>query len=276
MTSKFVAEVEAIYNSTEGDVWEFIMGRHIHTGGIHSSQYLASKAHIMPYMTGIDLCCNNGESCRYLVRNRGVRKMHGVDLSATGVSRGRARSKEEGFAPDQIEFTKADITKGLPMFESNSFDFVWGEDAWCYIPDKAALVATAFRLLKPGGVIAFTDWIAGSKPMTKEESEKYVTLMTFPADTFTKENYVEAMMMNGFNVELAEHSNRFVPCTQLYIDMLEMQLKGDALRVCHFDVEEYEKTMKDLYFLLDLAKNDKLTQGVFIGRKKGGKSMSKL
>jgi len=47
---------------------------------------------------------------------------------------------------------------GLP---SGSADFVWGEDAWCYVVDKKQLIAEAARLIKRGGIIAFTDWIVG-------------------------------------------------------------------------------------------------------------------
>ena len=49
-------------------------------------------------------------------------------------------------------------------------DFVWGEDAWCYVVDKAKLVAEAARLVKPSGTIAFTDWMEGPAAMSDEEA----------------------------------------------------------------------------------------------------------
>ena len=38
-----------------------------------------------------------------------------------------------------------------------SFDVVIGQEAWCHVPDKPRLIAECARVVKPGGVIAFTD-----------------------------------------------------------------------------------------------------------------------
>ena len=46
----------------------------------------------------------------------------------------------------------------LPFRES-SFDTVWGQDAWCYVTDKARLIREAARVTDPGILLAFTDWI---------------------------------------------------------------------------------------------------------------------
>ena len=64
----------------------------------------------------------------------------------------------EGLA-DRITFTLADVCDtGLPGGQA---DFVWGEDAWCYVATRRRLIAEAARLVKPGGTIAFTDWVEG-------------------------------------------------------------------------------------------------------------------
>jgi hypothetical protein len=40
---------------------------------------------------------------------------------------------------ERITFMLADVCEtGLP---GASFDFVWGEDAWCYVVDKPTLIA---------------------------------------------------------------------------------------------------------------------------------------
>eukprot|EP01083_Nonionella_stella_P202448 739600_1 len=87
--TKLIQKVDRIYGSSEGALWELIMGRFIHIGGWYSSVDLASKAGIKPNMIGVDLCSNSGEASRFLVRNRGVRKMHAVDMCRPAVERGR-------------------------------------------------------------------------------------------------------------------------------------------------------------------------------------------
>jgi len=149
-------EVQAVYSGPEGELWELIMGEQIHIGGFASSMDLAEKAGIGPGTKGVDLCCCNGAGMRFLVRFRDVTRMEGVDATAKVVEQGCSRCELEGLS-DRIEFTLADVCdSGLA---DASADFVWGEDAWCYVVDKEKLISEAARIVKPAGVIAFTDWI---------------------------------------------------------------------------------------------------------------------
>src|SRR5271157_3378308 len=146
-------DVQAVYSGPEGDLWELIMGEQIHIGGFQSSMDLAKRAGIGAGMQGIDLCCCSGAGMRFLVRFCNVAAMRGVDATAKVVERGRQRCQAGGL-DKQISFTLADVcASGLPAAGA---DFVWGEDAWCYVVDKPKLIAEAARLVKPGGTIAFT------------------------------------------------------------------------------------------------------------------------
>ena len=192
---------------------------------------LAEKAGIGPGMAGVDLCCCNGAGMRFLVRFRNVARMHGVDATETVVELGRQRCEAEGLA-DRIKFTLGDAcdTK-LP---AASADFVWGEDAWCYVVDKKRLIAEAARLVKPGGVIAFTDWVDGRTPWADGEADRYRTFMKFP-NTLTLDGYASLLAANGCEVLMAEDTGRFAPHVDLYLNMLNMQLTYDALRIIGFD-----------------------------------------
>jgi len=44
---------------------------------------------------------------------------------------------------------------------------VWGEDAWCYITDKDRLIREAAACSKPGGTLAFTDWLQSPRRRRK-------------------------------------------------------------------------------------------------------------
>ena len=80
-----LSEVQNVYSGPEGVLWELIMGEQIHIGGFASSMDLAEKAGIGSDMNGVDLCCCNGAGMRFLVRFRGVARMHGVDATETVV-----------------------------------------------------------------------------------------------------------------------------------------------------------------------------------------------
>ena len=260
-----LSDVQGVYSGAEGDLWELVMGQQIHIGGFQSSMNLAEKAGIAPGTSGVDLCCCNGAGMRFLVRFRNVARMMGVDATQTVVDRGRARCKAEGLA-DKIAFTLADACNtGLPRA---SADFVWGEDAWCYVVDKTKLIAEAVRLVKPGGTIAFTDWVEGPSPLINGESERFLKFMKFP-NILDVEAYAALLAKHGCDVIAAEDTGRFAPCIDLYLNMLNTQLTYDALRIINFDLPMMEALGAEMNFTRDLAYAGKIVQGIFIARKRG-------
>lgn len=258
-----LADVTTVYGGAEGDLWELIMGQQIHIGGFKSSMDLAERAGIGAGQRGVDLCCCTGAGMRFLVRMRGVAAMTGVDATATVVERGRERCRSEGMG-DRITFQLADVcASGLPAGQS---DFVWGEDAWCYVEDKPQLVAEAARLVRPGGVIAFTDWIEGPAGLSHAEAERYLRFMKFPTLAGIAD-YRRLLEENGCAVTEASDTGRFGPYLDLYLQMVDMQLTWDALRILGFDVDALGALAGEMQFLQQLAHAGKIAQGRFIAHR---------
>ena len=264
VTNIGLADVQAVYSGPEGELWELVMGQQIHIGGFRSSLDLAEKAGIGPGMSGVDLCCCTGAGMRFLVRFRNVARMHGVDATAAVIERGRRRCQDEGLA-DRITFTLADACQtGLP---AAGFDFVWGEDAWCYVVDKGRLIAEASRLVKPGGVIAFTDWVEGPQRLTDDEAERLLQFMKFP-NIQDLEGYAGLLAGNGCEVLVAEDTGRFAPVRRSVPEHAEhavdLRCAADH-RVRHGTDGSAGREME---FMQQLAHAGKIAQGLFVARRR--------
>jgi len=208
----------------------------------------------------VDLCCCNGAGMRFLVRFRDVAEMHGVDATEKVVASGITRCEDEGLA-EKISFTVADACdSGL---EDGCADFVWGEDAWCYVTDKTKLIAEAARIVKPGGAIAFTDWVEGPAGLSDEEAQRFLAFMKFP-NVQDIEGYRGLLEANGCEVKTAEDTGRFAPYVDLYLNMLNMQLTYDALKIIGFDMDLMQAMGGEMVFMQDLAHAGKIAQGIFI------------
>ncbi len=256
--------VQRVYSGPEGKLWELIMGQQIHIGGFASSMDLAEKAGIRAGTEGVDLCCCNGAGMRFLVRFRGVAKMTGVDATEKVIEQGRLFCNGEGL-DGKIEFVKADVTDSrLP---AESADFVWGEDAWCYVVDKGKLISEAARIAKPGGTIAFTDWVEGKRGLSDKEAERFLKFMKF-ANVQDIDGYAALLRKNGCDVVATEDTGRFAPHVDLYLGMLNMQLTYDALKIIGFDAELMQAMAGEMTFMQKLAHNGKIAQGLFIARKR--------
>ena len=258
-----LSDVQAVYSGPEWDLWELLMGQQVHIGGFQSSMGLAEAADIEAGTTGVDLCCCTGAGMRFLVRFRDVDRMRGVDATDAVIERGRIRCQEEGLA-DRVDFTLADAS--ATGFQSGFADFVWGEDAWCYVIDKPALIAEAARLVKPGGKIAFTDWVEGTPGMSDAEMERFLKFMKFP-DVQTLAGYAELLTQNGCEVVINENTQRFAPCVDLYLEMVDRQLTYDALRILGFDSNVLGAVAEEMEFMQGLAHQGKIIQGRFVAGK---------
>jgi ubiquinone/menaquinone biosynthesis C-methylase UbiE len=259
-----LSDVNAVYSGAEGDLWELLMGQQIHVGGFKASMDLAERAEIGRGLRGVDLCCCNGAGMRFLVRFRDVAGMTGVDATETVVARGRARCAAEGLA-DRIRFVLADAcATGLP---DGSADFVWGEDAWCYVVDKPKLVAEAARIVRPGGVIAFTDWVEGPAGLSDAEAERFLRFMKF-ANVESIPGYARLLDKNGCEIAEASDTGRFPSHVDLYLEMVDKQLTGDALRILGWDTALLGVLATEMLFLRDLAHAGKVAQGRFIARRR--------
>jgi SAM-dependent methyltransferase len=257
-------DVQAVYSGPEGRLWELIMGQQIHIGGFTSSMDMAEKAGIAPGTEGVDLCCCNGAGMRFLVRFCEVARMHGVDATQTVIDQGRVLCKQEGL-DDKIEFINADVCgSGL---EDESSDFIWGEDAWCYVVDKDKLIAEAARIVKPDGIIAFTDWVEGKTGLSDAEAQRFLTFMKFP-NVQNIEGYRDLLKANDCEVLTAQDTGRFGPYVDLYLNMLNMQLTYDALKIIGFNTELMQAMGAEMVFMQELAHAGKIAQGLFIARKK--------
>lgn len=254
-----LAEVTSLYGSVQADFMQLIFGQQIHIGGMKASLELAELAGIGAGLNGIDLCCCNGAGMRFLVRSRKVASMVGVDATEAVVERGRRLTREEGL-DDRIRFVLADACEsGLP---SASADFVWSEDAWCYVADKKRLIEEAVRMVRPRGVIAFTDWVEGPG-LTDSDAQRFLGMMTF-ANVEDIAGYVSLLSGNGCEVRVAKDTGRFPSYIDLYLNMMEMQLTYDVLRTVAFRAELMQTLTDGFRFLGQLARAGKIAQARFV------------
>lgn len=258
-----VADVEAAYAGPECDLWELLMGAQIHVGGFQSSMQLAKTAGIQAGARGVDLCCCRGAGMRFLLRFFQVAAMTGVDLTERVIQDGRARSAQAGLS-EKMSFVLADACRtGLP---TSGFDFAWGEDAWCYVKDKAQLIGEATRLVRPGGVLAFTDWVEGGQPLTDPEARRFMSFMKFPS-LASIDDYRQLMQRNGWHVHSAMDTGRFAECVDLYIALLRTQVTFDALELLQGSSEMLETVLGEMLSISRLAHCGKLCQALFVAVK---------
>ncbi len=257
-----LADVQNVYEGVQAQLYELFTGKQIHVGGLQSTLELADLGGIDAGDRGVELCCGSGASMRALVQLRDVAAMLGVEAATAPVEHGGRSVADDGLE-DKIRFVIGDATAtDLPDREA---DFVWGEDAWCYVVDKERLVDEAVRLTRPGGVVTFTDWVEGPTGLSDAETAHVLAMMTFPG-LQTIGGYRELLEGRGCEVVVAEDTRRFGLYFKLYVDMLRMQLTFDALELLGFSMDLLEVVLGQLSGIGQLGDDGKLAQARFVAR----------
>lgn len=130
-----------------------------HTGGKRETLNLAHLLSIDRKHKVLDIGCGVGGPARTLASEFGCH-VTGVDLTREFVLAARMLSEKVGYN-DKTSFEQADALS-LP-FDNESFDIIWMQHVVTNVADKAALFTEISRLLKPGGSLAFHEYLKGNE-----------------------------------------------------------------------------------------------------------------
>lgn len=128
-----------------------------HLRGSAATRALAEAAGLRTGMRVLDLGSGLGGPSRRLAAEVGCRVI-GLDLNPDYVAVARILADRTGL-DDRASYAVADAVL-LPL-PGQSVDAVWMQHVGMNVPDKRALYAEVSRVLRPGGVLALYDVLAG-------------------------------------------------------------------------------------------------------------------
>ncbi|GAA2094156.1 27-O-demethylrifamycin SV methyltransferase [Streptomyces albiaxialis] len=174
-------EVGAMYDET-GELLEMVQGRTaLHVGmfvppgntkplaGLpdlidaaqdRQTDYLIGATELAADGHLLDIGCGTGGPAVRLARSSGGR-VTGITVSKTQVDRCRERALAAGLT-GRVAFQYGDaMAMGFP---DATFDAAWAVDCLCHMRDRAAALAEAYRVLKPGGPLLLTEFTLRGTP----------------------------------------------------------------------------------------------------------------
>ena len=145
--------------------------------------------------TVLDIGCGAGGIDLHLVETHGAAHVTGVDVEPGLVERCRRTAASKGLS-DRLDFIA--VEPGPLPFEEARFDLVFSKDAILHIPDKEALALDIFRVLKPGGWFAASDWLAGYEGAPSPEMQAYIDAEGLGFSLASASRYEGALKDAGF------------------------------------------------------------------------------
>ncbi len=159
-------------------------------------------ADLAPGETVLDLGSGGGLDVLLSARRVGpTGKAYGLDMTDEMLHLARANQAEAGI--HNAEFLRGHI-EAVPL-PDGSVDVVLSNCVIGLSPDKAAVFAEAYRVLRPGGRLAVADVVADA-PATSDRGADLDSWVACVADTLTRRQYQRVLAGAGFvGVSVDEH-----------------------------------------------------------------------
>ncbi|HUC57668.1 MAG TPA: methyltransferase domain-containing protein [Streptosporangiaceae bacterium] len=165
-----------------------------HAAATRTSDLLAAEAGIDATAKVLDVGCGCGNFLFDLAAKTGAEGT-GLDLSIERIS--FARQRQDGA---KIEFVHGSATN-MP-FDDATFTHVVSQDALFLIPDKPRSHAEIYRVLRPGGLLAFSDFLQPRKEIGQRARQHVYDRVRWN-DGYSLIGYQEALAGAGFEILLA-------------------------------------------------------------------------
>jgi ubiquinone/menaquinone biosynthesis C-methylase UbiE len=153
----------------------------------------------------LDLGCGSGGISIHLAKIHGAGEVVAVDVEEPVVEAARGRAADVGLAG---KVTVEHVAPGRLPFANDSFDIVFSKDAMVHIADKEALFADLFRVLRPGGCLAASDWMTSHDGPPSEDMRAYLEAEGLSFGMGSPDRYRRAMEAAGFvNIALTDRNS---------------------------------------------------------------------
>lgn len=208
----------------------------------------------------LEVACGSGGPALFLAATFGV-TVTGIDISEAGVAAANASAADRNLSASAA-FNVVDATGALP-FADGSFDAVQCIDAINHLRDRRAVLAEWRRVLRPGGLLLYTDPIIVSGILTSEEIATRSSIGLF---LFVPEGENQRLLHEtGF--ELVRHedvTDNEIHTSARWIAAREKR-RTELLEI--EGAETYEGTQAFLRTVHALSSSGRLSRHLFVARR---------
>ena len=266
-----VASTREYYDGPADNIYRLIWGDNLHLGVPcnpecphpeameHTNEIMSGFANLGPDTRVLDLGCGYGSTARYLARSYGC-TVTGINISEKELELARLRAAEAGLE-HLLSFEQGDFHSLL--YENESFDVVWSQEAFLHGADKSLIISEARRVLKSGGTLIFTDIVVRSETPASDRERIYDRISS--PEMWDSEDYRRCLVDQGFTIREEEDWSVHVARSYSWVRNAVLENQEELLR--RIESATINRTLDGLGFWVEAANDGKIGWALFLAAK---------
>ncbi len=266
-----VANTREYYDGPADEIYRLIWGDNLHLGVPcnpecphpeameHTNEIMSGFANLGPDTRVLDLGCGYGSTARYLARSYGC-TVTGINISEKELELARLRAAEAGLE-HLLSFEQGDFHSLL--YENESFDVVWSQEAFLHGADKSLIISEARRVLKSGGTLIFTDIVVRSETPASDRERIYDRISS--PEMWDSEDYRRCLVDQGFTIQEEEDWSVHVARSYSWVRNAVLDNQEELLR--RIESATINRTLDGLGFWVEAANDGKIGWALFLAAK---------
>ena len=265
------ARVKDFYDGPADTIYKTTWGENLHlgfpteAGGSqqeameHATALMAAHACLDETSHVLDLGSGYGGPARFLASRFGC-EVTGLNVSAVEIEEAKRQTSAAGLE-SSVRFDHGDFHE-LP-YSDDTFEVVWSQDSLMYGADKGRILEEVQRVLKPGGVLDFTDILA--RRDLDEENRKRLYARVRTPEMWDTERYLTELIDLNFRIRRVEDWSQHVAASYAWARR-QAKAKRDELE-SKVGVDLVQRTMDGLEFWVDMAERGNVGWALLVAQK---------
>lgn len=143
----------------------------------------------------LDIGCGCGGAAIHLIKNHGAKSVLGIDTESLVIQRAEELATKYNLS-NLVNFCC--VKPGPLDILDESFDIVFSKEVFLHISDKDDLIKDIYRVLKPGGLVAVSDWMRIDDNPPSIQMKQYISAEGLDMYMCSLKRYEQALKNAGF------------------------------------------------------------------------------